>query len=313
MTDTKNSSGSSPDIPVTAIVMTYNERRNLRACLESLAHRVQQIIVLDSFSNDETLDIAREFTQFVYQHEFVNQAKQYIWGMENCEIHHEWVVRVDADERWTKSGLDELACHVADETCNGLTVRMKIFFMGRWLRRGGMYPNLFLRAYRRSKGKMEDRWMDEHISVDGKVVQSTIDVIESNYDRQSNISLWTDKHNAYSTREAMENLIARNQLKEVETIASLSGRKTERKRWMKENAYSRAPLFLRPFIYFVYRYFFQLGFLEGREGFVFHVLHAFWYRFLVDVKVYQMERNAKLAGVGIREAIRDHWGIELEP
>ena len=153
--------------------------------------------------------------------------------------------------------------------------------------------------------------MDEHIAVDGVVVDTSIDVLERNYDRQENIAVWTNKHNGYSTREALENLIVRHDLRSLETIADLGGKSTERKRWMKENVYFRAPLFLRPALYFVYRYIFQRGFLDGMEGFIFHVLHAYWYRFLVDVKIYQIERNARVSKQSIAETVLDHWGIKV--
>ena len=191
-------------------------------------------------------------------------------------------------------------------------VKMKIFFMGRFIKHGAFYPNYFLRVYKKSKGAMEDRWMDEHIKVDGRVVHSNIDVIESNYDRQVNISLWTDKHNGYSTREAVEFLIAKHNIHKIDTGAKLFGNKTERKRWLKENIYFKVPLFLRPSMYFVYRYFFKFGFLDGKEGFIFHTLHAFWYRFLVDTKVYQIEQLSKKNNQTIQEVVKDHYGMDID-
>jgi hypothetical protein len=189
---------------------------------------------------------------------------------------------------------------------------MKIFFMGRFIKHGAFYPNYFLRVYKKSKGAMEDRWMDEHIKVDGIVVHSSIDVIESNYDRQENISLWTNKHNGYSTREAVEFLIAKHNLHDIDTVANFWGNKTERKRWLKENLYFKVPLFLRPLMYFVYRYIFKLGFLDGKEGFIFHTLHAFWYRFLVDTKVYQIEKLAKENNQTIQEVVLDHYNMDID-
>jgi len=305
---------SSPNtLTLTAVVMTFNEEKNLEACLRSIVGKVDQIIVIDSFSTDRTIEIAKRYTSDIYQHEFLNYAKQYLWGMENCEIRNEWVLRIDADERWTSQGFNTLRPLIEKDLCDGVNVRMKIYFMGRWLRHGGMYPNLFLRVYKRSKGKMEDRWMDEHIAADGAVVDADIDVLECNYDRQENIVPWIAKHNAYSTREALENLISRNDLRPVDSIANLWGNSTERKRWAKERIYSNVPLFVRPCAYFAYRYFLQRGFMEGREGLVFHTLHAFWYRFVVDVKVLQIEQNAKKSGHSIIEVIREHWGIELHP
>lgn len=298
-------------LPITAIVMTLNEERNLQACLQSIGNHVEQIVVLDSYSTDKTLEIAERFTDRIFQNKFVNYAKQYLWAIENIPIESEWILRIDADERWTEEGFAQLREIIEQDRADGVYVRMKIYFMDRWIRHGGFYPNDFLRVYKRTKGKLEDRWMDEHIQVDGRTLSSGIDVIESNYDRQRNLGLWTDKHNGYSTREAIEFLVQKHGLRGMESIANVTGNRTERKRWLKENLYFRMPLFLRPFLYFVYRYIFQLGFLDGKEGFIFHTLHAYWYRFLVDAKVYQIEKNAALEGSSIREAISGHYGIEV--
>lgn len=298
-------------IPVTAIVMTYNEEINLPACLASIAEYVDDIIVVDSYSTDKTLDLAGEYTRKVYRNKFVNQAKQFIWALEHTDIANEWILRIDADERWTAEGFAELRDIIENDRADGVYVKMQIFVMGRWIKHGGFYPNNFLRVYKRSKGAMEDRWMDEHIHVDGRTIVSNIDVIESNYDRQKNLVLWTNKHNSYSTREAVEFLIAKHNLAKVDTIANLFGSKTERKRWIKEKVYFRVPLFVRPFLYFIYRYLFKFGFLDGMQGFIFHTLHAFWYRFLVDAKVYQIEKNAQDEGIDIRAAIKRHYGLDV--
>ena len=298
-------------LPISVIVLTFNEKLNLQECLDSVCNYVDEIIVVDSYSNDNTIEIAKKYTDKIYQNKFVNQAKQFIWALANANIKNEWILRIDADERWTKDGFEELREIIEKDKADGVYVKMKIFFMGRWIMHGGFYPNYFLRVYKKSKGKMEDRWMDEHIKVDGKTIVSSIDVIESNYDRQKNISLWTDKHNKYSTREAIEFLIQKHNLKSMDTVANFWGNKTERKRWLKEKFYFRIPLFLRPFLYYIHRYIFKLGFLDGKEGFIFHYLHAFWYRFLVDAKVYQLERNARTESKSIANVIKDHYGIEI--
>lgn len=291
--------------------MTFNEEKNLYECIFSIKDYVDEIIVVDSFSKDKTVEIAKHFTSKIYQHEFINQAKQFIWAVENCEIKNEWILRIDADERWTAEGFAELNNIIDSDKADGVYVKMKIFFMGRWIKHGGFYPNYFLRVYKKSKGKMEDRWMDEHIKVDGKTFVSGIDVIESNYDRQKNISLWTDKHNKYSTREAIEFLIHKYKLKETDSIANPLGNKTERKRWLKEKFYFKLPLFVRPFLYYLYRYFIMLGFLDGKEGFIYHYLQGFWYRFLVDAKIYQIESLAKKENKTVPEIITEHYGIKL--
>lgn len=298
-------------LPITAVVLTYNEKLNLQECLESVINYIDEIIIVDSYSTDSTLEITKKYTNKNYQNKFINQAKQFIWALDNIEIKNEWILRLDADERWTKEGFDELRNIIENDKADGVYVKMKIFFMGRWIKHGGFYPNYFLRVYKKSKGKMEDRWMDEHIKVDGRTIVSNIDVIESNYDRQKNIGLWTDKHNKYSTREAVEFLIQKHKLNQLDSVAKFWGNKTERKRWLKEKFYFRIPLFLRPFLYYIHRYIFKLGFLDGKEGFIFHYLHAFWYRFLVDVKVYQLEKLAREEKKTIQEVITEHYSLEI--
>ncbi|MDA8155234.1 MAG: glycosyltransferase family 2 protein [Actinomycetota bacterium] len=298
-------------LPLTAVIMTFNEKRNLRGCLESVRAWVDEIVIVDSFSTDETIAIAKEYAAKIYQHEFINHAKQFAWAMRHTDIRNEWVLRIDADERWTPDAFWKAADIIANDRADGINVKMKIYFMGRWIRHGGFYPNYFLRVFKKSKGTIEDRWMDEHIRVDGRVASPDIDVIEANYDRQKNLALWTDKHNTYSTREAVESLIRKHRLSQIDTIGNLSGGKTQRKRWMKENVYLKTPLFVRPFLYFIYRYVFRLGFLDGKEGFVFHTLHAFWYRFLVDAKAYQIEKNARDENVDVRTAIKNHYGMDV--
>jgi len=298
-------------LPVTAIILTYNEKLNLQECLESVINYIDEIIIVDSYSTDSTLEIAKKYTNKIHQNKFINQAKQFIWALDNIEIKNEWILRLDADERWTKEGFEELRYIIEYNKADGVYVKMQIFFMRRWIKHGGFYPNYFLRVYKKSKGKMEDRWMDEHIKVEGRTIISNIDVIESNYDRQKNIALWTDKHNKYSTREAIEFLIQKHKLKSMDTVAKFWGNKTERKRWLKEKFYFRIPLFLRPFLYYIHRYIIKLGFLDGKEGFIFHYLHAFWYRFLVDVKVFQIEKLAKHDKKTITEVIEEHYGLEI--
>lgn len=299
-------------LPVTAVIMTLNEERNLPLCIESIKDYIKDIIVVDSYSNDKTEEISRSYGVKFYKNKFINQAKQYLWSMQNTDIANEWVLRIDADERWTPQGFEELRNIIDNDLADGVYVKMQIFFMSRFIKHGDFYPNYFLRIYKKSMGKMEDRWMDEHIKVNGRTLLTNINVIEANYDRQENITLWTTKHNGYSTREAIEIIIANHQIKNIESVAKFFGNKTERKRWIKENFYSKIPLFIRPFGYFIYRYFLKFGFLDGKEGFIFHILHAFWYRFLVDTKIYQIENLAKKNNLTVTEVIKYHYGIDIK-
>jgi glycosyltransferase involved in cell wall biosynthesis len=299
-------------LPITAIVLTRNEQRNLEACLSSIAEHVAQIVVVDSYSDDSTLEIARRYTPHVFQNTWTRYAQQYAWATRLPEIDQPWILRIDADERWTPEGFAELSRWMAEPDVNGIYVRMKIYFMGRFIRHGTFYPNLFLRAYRREAGEIEQRWMDEHIEVTGRTVVSSIDVVEANYDRQKNLTLFIDKHNRYATREAIDLLLQRQRARErPSSMASLFRTRTEAKRWLKDNVYARAPLFVRPTAYFAYRYVLRGGFLDGTEGFIFHSLQGLWYRFLVDAKIYQIEQLMKAEGRSLAEVVKDHLGYTL--
>jgi glycosyltransferase involved in cell wall biosynthesis len=298
-------------LPITAIVLTKNEERNLEACLASVVGRVSAIRIVDCGSTDGTLEIARAFGASVLHHPWTNYAHQFKWALEKCEIDTPWILRLDADERWTPEGWETLVPILNDAGVAGVTVRMRIMFMGRFLRHGGLYPNEFLRVFRPQGARIEQRWMDEHIHVTGAVRSAAIDVVESNHDRQENIGVWIEKHNTYATREAVDVLVARHGLGSVDSIANLHGGSTERRRWMKEHVYSRVPLFVRPALYWVYRYFLKGGFLDGTPGFIYAVLHAFWYRFLVDVKVYQVEQLARRKRQTVAQVIKDSFGIDL--
>ncbi len=297
-------------LPITAIILTKNEMRNLPACLESVKGRVASIVVVDSGSTDGTIELAKTAGATVLHRPWTSYGDQFQWALDNAPISTPWVLCVDADERWTAEGFEVLARTIHEPGVDGVNVRMRIYFMGRFLRHGGLYPNLFLRVFRREVARMEQRWMDPHVTVAGKVVSPGIDVIEANYDRQANIGIWTTKHNTFSTFEAVDTIVRRWRLREVPSSGSLRGDSTQRRRWLKEHVYLRAPLFVRPFLYFAYRYFLKLGFLDGIPGFVFHVLQGFWYRFLVDVKVWQMESLARVSGRSIGEVIKDSYGIE---
>jgi glycosyltransferase involved in cell wall biosynthesis len=295
-------------LPISVICLTYNEHENLAAALESVRSFVDEIVVVDSYSTDDTLEIASSYADTVYQHPFENYARQLAWAMQ-LPLRNDWVLRLDADERWSPEAFAKLAPLLDQKDVAGVSVRMKILFMGRWIRHGDLYPNQFLRVFRKEGSQIENRWMDEHIKIAGRSVRSDIDVLEENYDRQHNLAGWTTKHNSYSTREAVDIVLSKYDAP-VDSIARLSGNKTERKRWVKEKIYNRTPLFLRPLMYFVYRYFVKLGFLDGVEGLVFHFLQGLWYRFLVDAKVMQIERRMNSSGKTARQILKEMYGID---
>ena len=219
------------------------------------------------------------------------------------------MLRIDADERWTKEGFSELSKMLNDDSINGIYVNRKTYFMGKWIRHGGFYPIRLMLVWRNGKVRMENRLMDEHMIVDGKSITTNIDVIEANYDRQQNLGLWTHKHNLYSDRYAAETILQEFNLLKIDSIQGSIGNSTVRKNWLRLNLYDGAPLFARVFLYYIYRYVFQLGFLDGKEGFIYHFLQAFWFRFLIDAKILQLRKNIKSADT-VLVYLKDHMNID---
>ncbi len=273
---------------LSVIILTLNEELHLESCLRSVQGLAGRIVVVDSFSSDRTKAIAQEFGAEVHEHAFKNQADQFNWALDHLDIESEWILKLDADEYLTPELADEIKelLAKAPESVDGYFIKRRVYFMGRWIRHGGYYPTWFLRLWRTGKARAEDKEMDEHIvllsGVAGKLKHDFVD--ENLHD----LEWWTAKQNVYSSREVKEMM---KKQRGVGIQADLAGGQSERKQWLKQNVYLRAPRFFRAFIFFCYRYFLRFGFLDGKKGLIFHFLQAFWYRFLVDAKLYEAEKK----------------------
>jgi len=296
---------------LTIIVLTFNEEKHMARCLNSAFQVAKQVHVVDSFSTDRTVEIAKSLGAQVRQHEFKNHATQLAWALENLPIETEWVMRVDADEVISLALAEEIQnkLPMAELEINGFMVPLYVRFQGALIRHGG-YPQWQLRMWRRGKAEIEQRWMDEKIVVQGKVGRLRNEYIDDNL---NNIAWWTNKHNGYSTREAIDLLNRKYRFLSVTADSSALTRQARYTRWLKENLYVHLPLGARAFLFFAYRMIFRLGILDGRAGFVFHFLQGFWYRFLVDVKVWEVERRMSAEGIDCAEAIRCEFGVSPLP
>lgn len=272
---------------LTVIILTKDEGKNLPYCLHSLKDVAAEIYIVDSGSSDKTLEIAQKHACKIYRHPFENQAKQLNWAIENLPIQTEWVMRLDADERLTPELAEELKNRLscASEQTTGWMIKRQVYFMSKRIRFGGYYPIWLLRIWRHGIGRCEDRWMDEHVVLSrGKVEKMKYDFIDENH---KGLSFWLAKHDGYADREVRDILFADKQQ------SSLEGNplQVKIKRFFKYKIYYRLPLFFRPALYFCWRYFFLLGFLDGVRGFMFHFMQGFWYRFWVDCKIYDQRRK----------------------
>lgn len=273
------------------VILTYNEERHIARAIASVAGIATEIFVVDSFSTDRTVELTRAQGVPVLQNKFVNQARQFQWALANAPITADWIMRLDADEVIEP----DLAAKIRDELPRlgddvvGVNLKRKHIFLGRWIRHGGRYPLVLLRIWRRGHGRVEDRWMDEHVIVwGGRTVTFDGGFADHNL---FDLSSFTDKHNKYATREAIEVLNGRHKLfkGDVELTAKEGSRQAAVKRWIKERLYNRIPYQISAPAYFLYRMTVQLGFLDGRQGLVYHGLQGLWYRFLVGAKVAEFE------------------------
>jgi glycosyltransferase involved in cell wall biosynthesis len=276
-------------LDLTVVILTKNETLHIARALENLKGLAKDVIVVDSFSTDDTVAIARAHGATVLQNKFINQAKQFQWALDNAQITGQWVMRLDADELVEADLRTELEQKLPNLPADvvGINLKRKHIFMGRWVRHGGRYPVVLLRIWRNGYGQIEDRWMDEHMMVSGG---RTITLNGGFADHNLNdLTFFTDKHNSYATREALQVLIQRHEVEELQPVlgAKSASKQAAIKRWVKESIYNRIPFTISALIYFLWRYFFQLGFLDGRSGLIYHVLQGFWYRFLVGAKLHE--------------------------
>ena len=273
--------------PLSVVILTYNEEVNLPACLESIKGLDCEIFVVDSGSSDRTVEIATAAGAQVVAHPFDNYALQRNWAQENLPIQTEWILHVDADERLTPALVAEVNQVLREPPANvdGFLLSKRTIFMGRWIKHGGHYPSFHLRLFRRDRGRCEDRLYDQHFVVHGRVKKLKSDYIDM---IMADLDTWLLRHTRWADLDAKDILTRSNQ--GIRVQPRLFGGPIERRRWFKDCLYLRSPPFLRVFLLWFYRYFFRLGFLDGKEGFIFHFLQAFWFRTLVDIKLDEMRR-----------------------
>ena len=275
---------------ITAIILTRNEENFIADCISSIKNVVKRIVVVDSFSEDKTVDIASGLGAEVHQHEFLNYSKQYKYAVEIANVKTKWILRIDADERLTDKSaaeLEKLCNDNQDTDVSGIVLRFYNMFLGKPMKHGGMYPWKKLSVYKAGLGDIEDRNMDEHIILSkGKTIVARED---SEHLAFRGLTFFINKCNWYSDREVMDYF---EQIRVNKQNASFKTR-------FKMKVYYKLPLGFRSWVYYLYRYYICLGFLDGKEGKIFAVLGTYWYRFLIDAKIYEHEKlgeNCKSTG-----------------
>jgi len=297
-------------LDVTAIILTYNEELHIRRCIENVNKFAKEVYVIDSLSTDNTATIAESMGAKVILHKWPgNQAAQFNWALNNIEFGTEWVLRLDADEYLLPELISELNDKVPTlhKDITGVTFKRRHILLGRWMKRG-TYPVMILRMFRKGKAVCEQRLMDEHIELlEGENTTFENDFVDHNL---NDLTWWAQKHVGYAVREAAELLDIEFNITGNDTGERNLSDKTLEKRKLKLK-YAKKPLFWRSFAYFCYRYFFKLGCLEGKEGFLWNFLQGWWYRALVDAKIYEIKKLCCNDKLMIVECLKNNYGIEL--
>ncbi len=283
---------------ITAIILTKNEEVNIGKCIRSVKPIVKRIVVVDSGSTDNTVGVARDLGAEVMVNELKPflYAKQFLYAMDHANIQTKWVFRFDADEELTPESAQEIdrLCNDNEDTdVNGIVVRFEVNFMGRAIRHGGVYPLRKLLVFKYGKGNIEDRYMDEHcILYEGRSVEVKSDSLHHD---DKGLTAWIDKHNNYSTRE-MQDYYATLKSDAATGLSDANNldAKARFKRFLRWKIYYKFPAGFRAWAYYCYRYYVRLGFLDGREGRIFCFMQAYWYRFLVDAKIYEAGKSKTL-------------------
>jgi glycosyltransferase involved in cell wall biosynthesis len=301
------------------IFLAYNEEIHLPRLLASIKELNAPVYILDSGSTDETLEVCKAYDVMVKTHAFENHPKQWHYALSCFPITTPWIIALDADQIVTPD-LIALLKQFRDEDykdVNGIYFNRKNFFKGTWLKHGGYYPKYLLKMFRTTIGYSDlNENMDHRFIVPGKnIIWKKGHILEENL-KENKISFWIQKHNRYSDLVAEEEIMRINKLRRQTIKPIFFGTPDERIAWLKR-LWWRMPLFVRPFIYFFYRYFILLGILDGRNGLIFHFLQAFWFRFVVDIKIMELKHishdNGRITKKSSVKDIQQHMVPSRKP
>lgn len=259
---------------ITVIILTLNEEFNISYCLNNVSGWAKEIIVLDSYSEDSTIPLAKSFGAKVFFRHFDNYANQRNYAVKELPISNDWILFLDADEWLTEELKQEISEVIQNTHFDGFLIKRRLYFLGKWIRHGGNYPIWNLRLFRKGIAMVE-REVNEHIKINGKIGRLKYDMVDEN---RKGLTFWLHKHIGYARMEAKQFNLSNG------LTAKFWGNPIERKSWIRNNIWNKISIpLIRPFIYFFYTYIIRLGFLDGRVGFIYRFLHDLWYIFLIDV------------------------------
>lgn len=293
------------NISISVVILTYNEKLHIERCIKS-AHRISdKVYVVDSHSTDGTQEIARRLGATVVEHDYVNQAQQKQWAIDNLGLDTEWVMSMDADEYLTDKLVDEIMTVLPElsEDVTGVYLPLDVIFQGKNVKHGRLHAPKIMRIWRRGKAYMEQRWMDERmVLTEGSAITFKGRFVDHNL---NSLAWWTQKHNNYSNRELAVEAMRMYGIGSDDE--ALKGRN------QKKGMYYRLPAFFRAGVYFSVRYFLLGGFIDGKAGLIWATLQAYWYRFLIDAKMSEMKRalGKNPSQEQVKSYFKEKYNIEL--
>jgi glycosyltransferase involved in cell wall biosynthesis len=278
-------------LPVSVIIPVRNEAKNLPRCLQALKD-VGEVLVIDSQSTDDTVEIARSYeAQVVQFHYQGGWPKKRQWAIDTLPLAYEWILLLDADEVLTPELSQEISSAVQDPAIDGYSILLRTWFLGRILRHGdvGLWK---LSLFRRGKGRFECRLKDqdasmadmeihEHIVVEGATGKLRHPLMHRNVE---SLSRYIQKHDEYSNWESRVLLGCGH---DKELPPSLFGTQAQRRRWLKRKLFAVPG---SPVLLFLYRYLLRFGFLDGVPGLIYCGFQAVQ-MFHTKAKIYELKRK----------------------
>lgn len=264
------------------VILTFNSASIVRETVAEARKVSPHVYAVDSFSTDGTPAILEELGCTVVQRAFSNYSDQRNWAISQVEKSYEWQLHLDADEVLDAEAVREINALLAGTPrFEAYMLRRRDYFMGKMLRHSGVNP-WHLRLFRSGVGRCESRLYDQHFISSAPAGRMNGFMHDKN---SAKLADWITSHNRWSDAEAKEKLGAQLS-KEGVLQPRLMGDARERTRFVKE-LYYKLPIGIRSLGYFIYRYIFRLGFLDGITGFYFAFFQALWFRMLVDAKMYE--------------------------
>lgn len=302
--------GETSDLSV--FIPTFNEEIHIERALKSAFSLTDNVYVIDSYSTDRTVEIAQKYGAQVYYYKWEadsNWAKKFNWTLENVPFQTEWIMRHDADEYVT----DELRVKVIadldklDKNISAIAINRREYFMRRWMQHGGAYPKHTVRIFRLGKAHFEARIIDEHVEItEGSPVYWNVDTCD---DKIISLTKWIANHNIHALKEALILIDNEIGLSEVSDDKKALDNDALKKRH-KKMFYGRLPYFWRVWMFFVYRYLFKGGFLDGVEGFLYCFFQCLWYRTLADAKIVETYRKCGKNPEAIKKYFLEEYNIK---